>query len=286
MLVALRSRRQIAPFAMHRPTTLAEAIELRQAPGTSAFLAGGIDLIDWLKHGHAIDRVIRLDGVPGLADIAAGPNLLRIGAMATHAAIADSAAIRSVLPDLAAVWQGIANPRVRVAGTLGGNVMAGHRDYDGLPALLALGALAELAAAAGTTLVPIAELAGAVPAAFAGGTSSLVAGFGIADPAAQRLHCDRSLRPALTVWLGLTVAAERVTALRLAIGMAYPVPVCVARPLDMDIAKLGRESACLARALAELVPQPVSDGRATASYRRRMVEVVTRRLLIRAGGTA
>lgn len=278
MLVGLRSRRQIAPFALHRPTTFAEAIELRQAPGISAFMAGGMDLIDWLKHGHAIDRVIRLDGLPGLADIEAGPDLLRIGAMATHAAVAASAAIIAVLPDLAAVWQGIANPRVRFAGTIGGNVMAGHRDYDALPALLALSAVAEIATGAGTSRAALTELAGAAP--------NLLAGFRIADPMSQRLICDRSLRPALTVWLGFTVAAERVRALRLAIGMAHAAPVCVARPLDMALAELGRESASVAKVLAQSVPEPISDGHASSAYRRRMVEVLTRRMLIRAGGTA
>ena len=69
MLVGLRSRRHIAPFSLHRPETWDEAVALRRQPGSSAFLAGGIDLIDRLKHGHVIDRLIRLDGIPGLAEI-------------------------------------------------------------------------------------------------------------------------------------------------------------------------------------------------------------------------
>jgi aerobic carbon-monoxide dehydrogenase medium subunit len=278
MLVALRSRRQIAPFTLHRPTTLAEAIALRQPPGSSAFLAGGIDLIDWLKHGNPVDRVIRLDGVPGLAEIAGGPDLLRIGALATHAAIADNALVRGTLPDLAAHWHGVANPRVRFAGTIGGNVMAGNSDYDGLPALLALGADAEVATDTGIERI--------VPDQLATPGQKLVTGFAIPDPATRRLFADRTLRPALVVWLGLTVVAGRVTTLRLAVGMAHPAPVCIARVLDMPLAELGREAADIAAALTHQLPEPASDGRASAAYRRRMVGVLTRRILIRAGGGA
>jgi carbon-monoxide dehydrogenase medium subunit len=278
MLVALRSRRQIAPFDLHQPVTLAEALALREAPGTSAFLAGGIDLIDWLKHGHAIDRVIRLDGVPGLAEIAGGADLLRIGALATHAAITGSTLVAGTLPELAALWHGVANPRVRFAGTIGGNVMAGNPDYDGLPALLALGAEAEVASEAGIEHI--------APDRLAANGRRLVTGFVIPAPTTLRLFADRSLRPALIVWLGLTVIAGRVTALRLAVGMAHPVPVCVTHPLDLKLADLGGMAADIAAEVTHLLPDPATDGRASAAYRRRMVGVLTRRILIRAGGSA
>jgi carbon-monoxide dehydrogenase medium subunit len=62
MLVGQRSRRQIEPFSLHRPATLAEAVALHRQPGVSALLAGGVDLIDRLRHGHAIDRPVRIGG--------------------------------------------------------------------------------------------------------------------------------------------------------------------------------------------------------------------------------
>jgi carbon-monoxide dehydrogenase medium subunit len=274
MLLALRSRRHIAPFAAHRPLRVAEALELRAAPGASAYLAGGLDLIDWMKQGNALDRVIRLDGVPGLAAIEHGADYLRIGAGATHAAIAASPVIRATLPDLAALWPSIANPRVRYTGTIGGNVMAGRNDYDGLPALLAMGAAATVATAAGETRVTLDQLGG------------LVTGFLIPSPAACRLYTDRSLRPALTVWLGLTMAQGQVSALRLAVGSAHPQPVCVILPLDLPITALGAQAARIAATALDLLPEPTSDGRASAAYRRRMAGVLTRRILVRAGDVA
>lgn len=250
MLVALRSRRQIAPFTMHRPASLAEALALHAAPGRNVFLAGGIELIDWLKYGHAVDNVIRLDGIPGLADIA--PD--RIGAMATHAAIAASDT------PLAPLWPAVASPRVRFTGTIGGNVMCGNADYDGLPALMAAGAVAETASGA---QVALEDCAG----------EALVTAFLIQSPV--KLFCDRTLRPALTLWAGLSAGT-----LRVAVGMAHPKPVCVAVPLDIG------DAAAIAAELVARLPEPLSDGRATAAYRRRMVGVLTRRILIRAGDSA
>lgn len=273
MLVALRSRRQIAPFTLYRPTSLTEALTLRAEPGRGAFLAGGIELIDWLKYGHAVDRVIRLDGIPGIADIGGGPQALRIGAMATHAAIAGSRVIHSLLPDLAALWPVVANPRVRFTGTIGGNVMARRPDYDGLPALMALGAEAEIASGA---RVPLDAL----------DADALVTGFIIPQPRTLRLFTDRSLRQTVTIWLSLSVTARQVTALRAGIGVAHPMPVCVTLPLDVPLAALGQQAAAIAADVARLLPEPATDGRAGAAYRRRMVGVLARRLLIRAGDSA
>ncbi|WP_428486484.1 FAD binding domain-containing protein [Rhodopila sp.] len=349
MLVALRSRRHIAPFALHRPDTLAEALALRSAPGPSAFLAGGLDLIDWLKQGNAVDRLIRLDGLPDLATVSDRPDGLRIGAMVRHAGITDSALIRGAVPDLAELWNGIANPRVRFSGTIGGNVMAGRPEYDALPALMALGAEAEVALApsGGAEVTPIHTIvageggpsthpsksaptqpvmagdraregaegppstalsepapqaadANASPVLTDAGrqripldhlaalTQPLVTAFVIPvrAPATLRLFADRSLRPVITVWCGLTLADQLVATLRLAVGMAYPSAVCATMPLDLPLASLGANAADIAAGITRLLPEPVSDGQASAAYRRRMTGVLTRRILVRIGSSA
>jgi aerobic carbon-monoxide dehydrogenase medium subunit len=271
MLIALRGRRHISPFTHHRPETVAETLALRAAPGTSAFMAGGIDLIDWMKHGNAVDRLIRLDGMPGLAEITIEPGLLRIGAMASHAAIAESAVIHAALPYLSRLWRGVANPRVRFAGTIGGNVMAAHPDYDALPALMALGAEAGIATEAGMRRIPIGELA------MAG--RPLLTDFTIAAPESRRLFNDRTLRPALTLWLGLTVEAGQARSVRVAVGMAHPSPVCVELPLDVPAQTLPKHAVAIVTGIASLLPEAITDGRAGATYRRRMVGVLTRRIL-------
>ena len=257
---------------------MAEAFTLRDAPGSSMFMAGGLDLIDWLKFGNAIDRLIRLDRIPGLSAIIARPDQLRIGAMATHAAITDNTLVRDLLPDLATIWSGVANPRVRFVGTIGGNVMARHAEYDALPALLALGAEAEFVNPAGLERVALHQL----PLHH----HPLLDGFVISKPRTLRLFADRSLRPAVTVWLGLTLANEQVLALRVAVGMAHPSPVCITLPLDVTQGDLKREAPSIVTDAMSQMPPTISDGRASAAYRQRMIGVLTKRLLIRAGDSA
>ena len=275
MLVALRSRRHIAPFTVQRPVSVAEAVAMRDASGSSIFMAGGIELIDWMKQGHRVEQVIRLDGVPDLSGVCNDRGLLRIGAMTTHQALLESESLRAALPDLAALWQGVANPRVRFAGTIGGNIMAAKPEYDGLPALLAAGATAEVAGVGQVRLDQLSTL-----------KQPLVCAFLIPSARTLRLFADRSLRPALIVWAGLTVTARRATALRIAVGMAHLAPVCASVPLDLPVASLVQQAATIAAAATGLLPPPISDGKGSAAYRRRMTEVLTKRILIRAGGMA
>ena len=236
--------------------------------GASAFLAGGIDLIDWLKQGNAIDRLIRLDGIPGLANITASGREIRIGALATHSAILESPVIRETLPDLAALWHQVANPRVRFAGTIGGNVMARRPDYDGMPALLALGAEADTVRGR----VPVDKIA------------DLVTSFVITDPAGLRLFTDRSLKPAIAIWCGLRVTDGAVREIRVATGMAHRTPTCIGLTLDMPLASLAEHAASIADTVVAQTPVPITDTVASAGYRQRMLGVLTRRLLMRAGG--
>ncbi len=272
-LVGLRSHAQIAPFRLHQPTTVAEALALQAAHPGAAFMAGGIDLIGRMKWGEVIPDVVHLGSVAGLADIAQDGASLRIGAGATHASIVESRTVAALLPDLAALWPLVANPRIRFAGTLGGNLMAGQAGYDGMPALLALGATLEgatvagpLRIAAGTLLPPGALL-----------TAALI-------PAGTWLLADRSLKPAIIAWLGLALAGDRVAAARLGLGAAHATAVGLDLPLaGTPVSALGAAAAEIGAWVAGAVPEPLGDSIASAPYRRRMAGVLARRLLIRAG---
>ena len=67
MLTGLRSRKHISSFELVRPANLDAARRALSAPGRNAVMAGGIDLIDRLKLGEEVDRVILLAGVRELA---------------------------------------------------------------------------------------------------------------------------------------------------------------------------------------------------------------------------
>jgi len=277
MLPGLRSRSHIAPFRLHRPASTAAAVALREDLPGAEFMAGGLDLIGRMKWGEAIPDVLHLGGIPGLAAIARQGGGLRIGALATHAAIAAAPDVAAMLPDLAALWPLVANPRIRFTATLGGNIMAGHPGYDGLPALLALGARLEVATVAGTEEIAAADL-GAAGSPLV--TAALL-------PAGNWLLAERSLKPILIAWLGLAVTEGRVTAACLGLGGAHPAAMGLELPIaGTAVAALGGIAADTGDWVAAALPAPRSDGLGSAAYRRRMAGVLARRLLIRAGARA
>jgi CO/xanthine dehydrogenase FAD-binding subunit len=96
-----------------------------------------------------------------------------------------------------------------------------------------------------------------------------------------RLLFDRSLRPIVTLALGLDFVDGRITGGRAAIGCAYPVLVAATLPFDEPLppVELARRAARLAQAVAAELPEPLRDHYGSSGYRRRMIELLLRRNL-------
>jgi aerobic carbon-monoxide dehydrogenase medium subunit len=129
------------PFAFHRPASVQAAESLRQQHGDASYIAGGQSLLGAMKLGLAAPSdLIDLAQVPGLTGITLEGQRLRIGAMASHAAVAASAEVRRHVPALAQLADGIADPAVRTRGTLGGSLANNDPAACYPAALLGLGA--------------------------------------------------------------------------------------------------------------------------------------------------
>ncbi len=115
---------RMAPFEVHRPATVAEAVRLRAALPESMYVAGGTDLLPNLKHRlHRPAHLVSLSAIPDLVGIEEGPEGLRIGAGTSLQEVAEAAPV----PALAHAARLIAGPQHRRMGTLGGNVMLDTR---------------------------------------------------------------------------------------------------------------------------------------------------------------
>ncbi|SRR5579871_5645012 len=143
------------------------------------------------------ERVILLDGIGAMKTIRRAGGRIVIGALTTHAKIAHNDLLGETAPDLATLWRAIANPRMRYAGTIGGNLMSGQPHYDATPALLALAAEATLHTAAGVRTIGIDTLADH--------PGALLDSISIAATPPLRLLAERSLHPALSIDLGARV---------------------------------------------------------------------------------
>jgi carbon-monoxide dehydrogenase medium subunit len=131
-------------FQFHRPNTLKDAVlALGKAEGAK-LLAGGQSLIPVLKQELAEPSdVISLGAISGLDGISFANDTLSIGAMATHAAVASSPAVKSAIPALAHLASRIGDPQVRNRGTLGGSIAHADPAADYPAAVLGLGATIE-----------------------------------------------------------------------------------------------------------------------------------------------
>jgi carbon-monoxide dehydrogenase medium subunit len=109
-------------FAYAKPRTLAEAFDLLERPG-ARILAGGQSLIPSLNlRLSAPELLVDITGLAELRGIALEQDVVRIGALTTHADIERSAEIRKHLPLLADAVLHVAHPAIRNRGTFGGSV--------------------------------------------------------------------------------------------------------------------------------------------------------------------
>jgi carbon-monoxide dehydrogenase medium subunit len=147
-----------ARFELHRPDSLGTALALLAEYGDDASpYAGGTELLIAMKarvvrFAHIVDikRIAALRGVAARAD-----GGLSIGALCTHHELAHDPLVRERLPAYARLSANIANIRVRVAGTLGGNLCFAEPHADPPALLCALGAEVVLARPQGERRLPL-----------------------------------------------------------------------------------------------------------------------------------
>jgi aerobic carbon-monoxide dehydrogenase medium subunit len=127
-------------FAYQKPGSLADAVKALGADGEAKALAGGMTYIPVLKQRLAKpSAVVDLSGL-GLTGINVAGGVVTIGAMTTHATVANSAAVKSAIPALAALAGMIGDEAVRHRGTIGGSIANNDPAADYPAAALALGA--------------------------------------------------------------------------------------------------------------------------------------------------
>ena len=124
------------------PKTLPEAISMLVQHGEGAkILSGGHSLIPMMKLRLALpETLIDINGIPGLDSIKESDGALRIGALTREVALEDSDLIRSTYPIIYDTTVMIADPQVRNMATVGGNLAHGDPGNDHPATMLALGA--------------------------------------------------------------------------------------------------------------------------------------------------
>ena len=277
------------------PTSLDEALAALVDVPTAMVLAGGTDVMVEVNESRlavADDRtVLSVRRVPELRGWVHDPAAatLRLGAAVTYAEL-ERPPLAALVPALAQAARTVGSPQIRNAATIGGNLATCSPAGDGLPVLAALDAVVEVRSATAGRDVPIAEfMVGVKRTALQPGELITAVTVPVLD--GWQGYAKVGIRNAMVIAIASACLAvdQPARSVRLALGSVAPTVVraggaesFVAGGADWAAGSISAADADRAGALAAAAASPIDDHRATAAYRRRAVEVLTRRLLQRA----
>ena len=252
-------------------------------------VAGGTDLVVGARSGKsalparivAIHRVAELRGIEPLDG-----GGLRLGALASHAEIVASEAIRKRFTALADACAIVGSHATRAQGTIGGNLMNASPAMETGGPLVCLGAVATLRSPSGSRAVAIEDL-WAGPGETTADPGELLVAVDVPAPAEGtgsaylRLEYRRQMEIAIVgATAVVTVAGGTVTAARIAMTALAPT---IRRVPEAEAALVGSDGGATAIAAAgaavAAAASPISDVRGSADYRRAMAAVISRRAI-------
>jgi len=273
-----------AEFEYHRPGSLDEALAL--LGDESRPLAGGHSLLPLMKMRLSTPAaLVDLADVPGLDEISEDGDGLRVGALATHAAVAASELVRSRCPVLAETAALIGDAQVRNRGTLGGSVAHADPAADYPTVLTALGATIAVAGENGEREIAAGDFFTGMFATALQPDELVVAakvsatGAGTGAAYVKHRH-PASFYAVVGVAAVVTVENGSCTNARLMIGGVTGEPVDAAAAAEAVGAPPSEESAAAAAdRVADVLPNAMSDTYASGEYRTHLAGVLAKRAL-------
>lgn len=257
------------------PVELADLAERYRAAPDALLLAGGTDVGLWVtKQYRSLPPLLYIGDVRELKGVVERDGWLEIGAAVR---LTDAfSAIVGHYPCLHELAQRFASPPVRNSGTLCGNIANGSPIGDSMPVLIALGATVRLRRGTEERSLPLEALylgyqkKALLPGEFVVSVSvplpkpaetQHVASYKISKRFEQDISC-------VCAAFAVRIEEGRVESARIAYGGVGATPVRARRVEGALIGQPWDESTCnRARALFAEDFQPISDMRASASYR-------------------
>jgi len=278
------------------PVSLEDALVLLADDLAARPVAGGTDLVVAARQGRKPlpESIVAIDRIGELAGHEIVDGALVLGGLTDHAWLAASAEVRAgwtALSDAASI---VGSPATRGTGTIGGNLMNASPAAETTGPLVVLDASVTLRASGGASrIVAVADLATGpgrtvarqgelltlvtVPPTASGSGSAYI-----------RLEFRRAMEIAVVGAAALvTIAGGVVREVRIALTAVAPT---IVRAPEAEAALAGAaatpESFAVAGRAAAAAARPIDDVRASAEYRRAMLEVVVARVLAAAAARA
>ena len=276
-----------------RPARAATLARLAAEYPDATIVSGATDVGLWItKQLRQLPRIILTGGVKALHEVVEKRGHVSIGAAATYAGAAP--ALARIDADIGEVMRRLGSAQVRASGTVGGNIANGSPIGDMPPMLIALGATLTLRHGSTERTLPLEDFF------IAYGKQDRKPGelvWRIDVPKRKPNAAFRAYKiskrfdqdiSAVMAAFSLTLDGRKVAAARIAFGGMAATPK---RALAAETALRGASLADAASwqpALTALAGdfQPISDMRASASYRMEVAQGLLRKALMEIAGDA
>lgn len=290
-----------AGYAYVAPGSVAEVLSVLKTHNTAGtraqVLAGGTDLLVQMRSVDNSPRTI-VD-VKKLAEtnrLELGDTEIYIGAGIASAELNENAELKALLPGLLEAADLIGSTQIQGRATVGGNLCNASPAGDSIPAMIAVGAVCDIANEAGGRQLPVEEFVTGV------GRNALepgefLLGLKIPTPAANTRDAYLRFIPRTEMDIAVAGCGVSVTldddgtcsAARVAIGAVAPTALLVpAAAAALVGSKLDDAALQAAGEACTAASSPISDKRGTEEYRRKVIAVLCRRATAiakqRAGG--
>lgn len=280
---------RLPKFEYHAPSSLEAALRVLEQEGQGAYvLAGGTDLLVKMTLGGLKPRtVVDVKGIKCLDEVRfRASDGLAIGATARIEQVESHPDVVRYYPALASAAQVMANVQVRNMGTIAGNLCNAAPSAENAPPLMALGATVKLASLKGERTLPLDGFFRG-PGLTAIEPGEIMTSIHVPPPsprsgnAYQRIsaRCGVDIA-AVCVGVLAVFDGDACSVAKIVLGAVAPVPMHATEAEELLQGKkwtadLLEEAG--RKAMDEA--KPISDVRATASYRKQMVNVLTIRAL-------
>jgi CO/xanthine dehydrogenase FAD-binding subunit len=286
----------LARFDYYAPESIEDACRLLMEQGGGAVvMAGGTDILLKIRRGFLKAKaIIDLQKIKGMNRILFEEGKgLTISAMARLADVGLHPIIKDKYPAVADAAKATANVQIRNMGTVAGNLCNAAPSADNAPVLIAMGAKVTLAGVKGKRQLPLDEFFKG-PGLTAIGQGEILTSIHVPMPRVGSGASYKHISPrgkvdisAVGVGVMLTMNGDICEEAKIALGAVAPIPM---RAIKAEkIIKGGRISAGLLEKAGLEASQecaPITDVRATAEYRKKMVAVLTIRAIDEASSRA
>lgn len=280
-------------FDYYRAENINAALELMDKFGEAGkVIAGGTDLLIGIYNGKFFPKaVVDIASIKDISGINATEDSLKLGAAVTHSAICkENGNIAKTYTALIEACSHLGSPQVRNLATVGGNICNAAPSAETAPALIALQCKAVVTGASGIKEISLEDFFKG-PSQTVLRRTELLTHLVIGRPpsAAGSAYFRLSPRNALdiaVVNVGVYVKldpSDKFEEVRICLGAVAPTPVRASDAEQLLLNKsLSTDLIKEASKLAKKAAVPISDVRASASYRKEMVAVLTERAIIKA----